>query len=68
MQPTFIVGGPISRGELVPILSDYQWPVSPAYAVYPATRHLSTRVRKFIDMLADYFAGDLPWDTDCEVC
>ena len=68
MQPTFIVGEAISRGELVPILTDYQWPVSPAYAIYPATRHLSTRVRKFIDMLVEYFSGDLPWDQDCEVC
>lgn len=68
MQPTFIVGKAISSGELIPVLTDYQWPISPAYAVYPATRHLSTRVRKFIDALADYFAGDLPWDKDCELC
>jgi len=68
MQPTFIVGKAIARGELVPVLTDYQWPVSPAYAVYPATRHLSSRVRKLIDYLADYFSGDLPWDQDCEVC
>lgn len=68
MQPTFIVGEAISRGALIPILKDYQWPISPAYAVYPATRHLSTRVREFIDMLADHFSGDLPWDQDCELC
>lgn len=68
MQPTFIVGKAIARSDLVPILTDYQWPVTPAYAVYPATRHLSSRVRKLIDFLADYFSGDLPWDQDCEVC
>jgi len=68
MQPTFIVGKAIASGELVPVLTSYQWPITPAYAVYPATRHLSTRVRKFIDALADYFAGDLPWDKDCELC
>ena len=68
MQPTFIVGNAIASGELVPVLNDYQWPVTPAYAVYPATRHLSYRVRKFIDYLADYFSGELPWDKDCEVC
>lgn len=68
MQPTFIVGTAIARGELLPVLTDYQWPVSPAYAVYPATRYLSSRVRKLIDYLADYFSGDLPWDEDCEVC
>lgn len=68
MQPTFIVGKAIAAGELVPVLNDYQWPVTPAYAVYPATRHLSFRVRKFIDHLADHFSGELPWDKDCEVC
>lgn len=68
MQPTFIVGKAIARGDLVPVLTDYQWPVTPAYAVYPATRHLSSRVRKLIDYLAGYFSGDLPWDQDCEVC
>ena len=67
-QPTFIVGKAIASGELIPVLTSYQWPITPAYAVYPATRHLSTRVRKFIDALADYFAGDLPWDKDCELC
>lgn len=67
MQPTFIVGKAIARGELVPVLTDYQWPITPAYAVYPATRHLSSRVRTLIDYLAGYFSGDLPWDEGCDV-
>ena len=65
MQPTFIAGEAISRGELVAVLTDYEWPVSPAWAVYPPTRHLSYRVRAFIDFLADYFAGTVYWDRDC---
>ena len=68
MQPTFIAGEAIRRGELVPILTDYDWPVTPAYAVYPPTRHLSYRVREFIDHLVDYFSGTPSWDTDCEAC
>jgi len=68
MQPTFIAGDAISRGELVPVLSDYHWPVTPAYAVYPPTRHLSYRVREFIDFLVDYFSGTPAWDKDCEFC
>ena len=43
----------IRRGMLVPVLTDYDWPLSPAYAVYPPTRHLSYRVRALIDFLAD---------------
>jgi len=65
MQPTFIAGEAIHRGELVPVLTDYEWPVAPAYAVYPPTRHLSYRVREFIDFLADYFSGTPSWDRDC---
>ena len=65
MQPTFIAGEFISRGELQPVLADYRWPVTPAYAIYPPTRHLSYRVREFIDFLAEYFSGVPYWDRDC---
>lgn len=66
MQPTFIVGDAIGRGELIPILTDYEWPVTPAYAVYPPTRHLSYRVREFIDFLVDRFSDTPYWDGDSE--
>jgi DNA-binding transcriptional LysR family regulator len=65
IQPTFLASVAIRRGNLVPILEDYEWPVSPAFAVYPPTRHLSYRVREFIDFLAAYFAGVPYWDRDC---
>ena len=65
LQPTFIAGESISRGELQPVLTGYQWPVTPAYAIYPPTRHLSYRVREFIDFLAERFAGVPYWDRDC---
>lgn len=65
MQPTFIAGESIRRGALVPVLTDYEWPVSAGYAVYPPTRHLSRRARELIDFLAGYFSGTPPWDEDC---
>ncbi len=65
MQPTFIAAESIRRGSLVPILEDFGWPVTPAYAVYPPTRHLSHRVRTFIDFLAERFSGSPQWDRDC---
>lgn len=65
VQPTFIAGEKICSGELVPILTDYNWPVTPAWAVYPPTRHLSYRVRAFIDFLVEKFAGRPYWDEDC---
>ncbi len=66
IQPTFIAAESIRRGTLVPVLTDYEWPISPAYAIYPPTRHLSYRVRTFIDFLAERFAGTPQWDRDCE--
>ena len=65
IQPTFIAAEAVRRGELVPILEGYTWPVSPAYAVYSPTRHLSYRVRAFIDFLAERFSGIPQWDRDC---
>lgn len=66
MQPTFIAHEAIRRGDLAPILADVRWPVTPAYAVYPPTRHLSYRVREFIDYLAEVFSGTPSWDRECD--
>ncbi|MGI9248383.1 MAG: LysR substrate-binding domain-containing protein [Woeseiaceae bacterium] len=66
IQPTFIASESIRRGNLVPVLTDYDWPISPAYAIYPPTRHLSYRVRAFIDFLVERFSGTPQWDRDCE--
>ena len=66
IQPTFIASDAIRRGNLVPVLTDYKWPITQAHAVYPPTRHLSFRVRAFIDFLAEKFAGTPQWDRDCD--
>jgi len=67
LQPTFVAAESIRRGNLVPILQTYSWPKTPAYAVYPPTRHLSYRVRAFIDFLAKKFGDKPQWDRDCEI-
>jgi len=66
IQPTFIAADAIRRGNLVPVLTEYTFPISPAYAMYPPTRHLSYRVRAFIDYLAEKFSGTPQWDRDCK--
>ena len=66
IQPTFLASEAIRRGNLIPILEEYVWPTSPAHAVYPPTRHLSYRVRAFIDFLVERFAGTPQWDRDCD--
>jgi len=62
MLPTFYVHDAFRSGQLVPLLADHRWPELAAYAVYPPTRHLSTRARAFVDFLAERLAGDPHWD------
>lgn len=62
LGPSFILHRAIERGRLLPILQDHRWPTLHAYAVYPRTRHLSQRVRAFVDFLVERFAGVPYWD------
>ncbi|HXZ50699.1 MAG TPA: LysR family transcriptional regulator [Burkholderiales bacterium] len=55
-QPTFVVGDAVRAGRLVPLLQDFQAPPLPIYAVYPSRKHLSAKVRLFIDFLVERFA------------
>jgi len=60
--PSFIVGGDLSAGRLVPLLLDWTDSGSALHAVYPANRHLSPKVRAFVDFLAGRFGPAPYWD------
>lgn len=63
LLPSFIVYREIEQGTLVPILPHYRHTQQlAAYAIYPQTRHLSQRVRAFVDFLVERFAGIPYWD------
>jgi DNA-binding transcriptional LysR family regulator len=62
LLPTFIVGADLQQGSLRSILTDYQAPEISLYAIYPQTRHLSVKVRVFIDFLVERFGGRPYWD------
>jgi len=62
LLPTFYVHEALRSGQLVKVLDDHHWPELSAYAVYPPTRHLSSRVRVLIDFLAERLAGEPYWD------
>ena len=62
LLPTFIVYQEIERGTLVPIMTNYHYSQLAAYAIYPQTRHLSQRVRAFVDFLVKRFEGLPYWD------
>lgn len=60
--PTFIVYKEIENKTLLPLLNEYfAWKIN-AYVVYPQTRHLSQRVRAFVDFLVERFDGIPYWD------
>jgi DNA-binding transcriptional LysR family regulator len=46
----------IASGELVPILTEWTRPPLPVHVVYPPNRHLSAKVRAFVDWAAELFA------------
>ena len=60
--PTFITGSDMIAGRLIPILTQYQIPEAAIYAVYPSDRHLSPKVRSFVDFLVRRFGDHPPWD------
>jgi LysR family transcriptional regulator for bpeEF and oprC len=47
----------LESGALVPILQNWQPAPYPFHVVYPPNRHLSNRVRVFIDWIADRFSA-----------
>jgi len=62
LVPTFIAYQEIENGSLIPLLKNYTSPQINAYAIYPQTRHLSQRVRAFVDLLVKRFEGIPYWD------
>jgi DNA-binding transcriptional LysR family regulator len=62
-EPAFIVGPEVRAGRLVALLQDFVAPPMPIYAVYPSRKHLSAKVRLFVDFLVERYAGAPDWGT-----
>jgi DNA-binding transcriptional LysR family regulator len=60
--PSFLTYHELARGELMPLLTDFQLPLMHAYAVYPKNRFLSQRCRLLIDFIAKRFGDNPYWD------
>jgi DNA-binding transcriptional LysR family regulator len=56
VQPTYIVYDDIVAGRLVPLLDDWDLPPLTINLAYPSRKHLSAKVRTFIDFMAEHFA------------
>jgi len=66
--PTFIIGDAIRKGTAKIILDDWRPTPQDIALLYPSSRHLSAKVRAFIDLATEHFkpiAGQVnKWDRD----
>jgi len=63
ISPTFYIGKALKQGKLVPFMTDYTVvPELNIHAVYPERRHLSPKVRAFVDFLAERFGPEPYWE------
>lgn len=62
--PTLIAASAIRAGNLVPVLCDWPFEASPIHALYPSNRHLSAKVRSFVDYVIDSVRPNPPWEVD----
>lgn len=58
--PLFIACDDLRAGRLEPVLGEYEQPRRGIYAVYPHNRHLSAKVRAFVDYLVEALEP-APW-------
>jgi DNA-binding transcriptional LysR family regulator len=61
--PCFLCGPELADGRLEPVLADWMPPPTGIHAVYPHGRHLSAKVRAFIDFLVERFGTQPTWET-----
>ncbi len=60
--PLWLAGPDLAAGRLVRALPSFHVPDSAVYAIYPPGRHLSPKVRSFVDFLAEEAARNWTWD------
>ncbi|MFI5444472.1 LysR family transcriptional regulator [Polaromonas sp. UC242_47] len=55
VQPSYILYNDIVAGRLVPVLDEWDLPRLTINLAYPSRKHLSAKVRTFIDFVAEHF-------------
>ncbi len=59
--PMWLAGPELTAGRLQRVLPEHHAPDSAIYALYPPGRHLSPKVRSFVDFLVEQARHDLTW-------
>ncbi len=62
LTPTFVVGDDIKSGRLQAVLREYAALEVSIYAVYPQRRHLSPKVRAFLDFMLERISERPYWE------
>lgn len=65
--PSFLAYKALAKGELKPVLTQFNLPKLNAYAVYPKNRFLSQRCRLLINHIAQNLGGTPYWESDLKV-
>lgn len=62
--PYFAIKPHADKGRLVSFLCDWEIDPVPVYVVYPPNRHLGTKLRVFVDWVAELFDQHAQWQRD----
>ena len=62
--PMIIAASAIRSQNLVPVLCDWPFETSPIHALYPSNRHLSAKVRSFVDFVIESVRPNPPWEVE----
>ncbi|MCA6065132.1 LysR family transcriptional regulator [Thalassolituus marinus] len=62
--PMLVAAPAIRSGNLLPVLCDWPFEASPIHALYPSNRHLSAKVRSFVDFVIDSIRPNPPWEVE----
>ena len=60
--PSFVFGSYLETGALRQVLPAYKTSTLPIYVIYPSTRQVTAKVRRFVDLLESGFGAEPPWD------
>jgi DNA-binding transcriptional LysR family regulator len=60
--PSYVVSHQLRSGKLIQLLEEYAEAAEPIRIIYPSKRHLSPKIRLFIDKLLDAWSPCPPWE------
>jgi DNA-binding transcriptional LysR family regulator len=61
LLPDFLIGPDLQAGRLEEGMTGWQGPTIGVHAVWPSQRHMTARLRSFVDFLSGAFAGAPSW-------